>query len=102
MAPRPPWDLPGPDQVGCGDCSATSDHRESAVERMAERALEVAAASHIASTQKVVLSDVEPHVAQWSSHFEVDPWSVPLEAKIAHLHEATDPLRDDDRIHQQK
>ena len=80
--------------------AATSNHDESAVERIAMRALEVAAASHIASTQLVELSEVEPHIAQWSSHFEIDPWSVPLETKISHLHEATDPLRDDDRVHQ--
>lgn len=80
--------------------AASSDTSEAALMRTAQRALEVAAASHIASTQKVALSDVAPYVANWSSTYEIDPWSIPLEAKIDHLLAATEPMRGDPRIHQ--
>lgn len=80
--------------------AATSDTSPASILKTAQRALEVAAASNIASTVKVTLSDVEPYVAKWSSSFEVDPWSIPLDRKIDHLLAATDPMRGDDRIHQ--
>jgi TldD protein len=80
--------------------AASSDVSAGALRRAAQRALEVAAASNIASTQKVVLSDVEPHVATCSSEYRIDPWSIPLEAKVQHLMAATEPMRGDPRIHQ--
>src|SRR5207247_6751640 len=80
--------------------AASSDVSEAALRRTAARALEVAAASHIASTQKITLSDVAPHVATWSSKYEIDPWSIALDTKIDHLLAATEPMRSDRRIHQ--
>ncbi len=73
---------------------------EASIRETAKRALEVAAASNIASTQQIVLSDVEPHVTSWSSKFQTDPWSIPIEKKIDHLMNATEPMRSDARIHQ--
>jgi TldD protein len=80
--------------------AASSDTSEAALQRTARRALEVAAASNIASTQKVVLSDLDPQVATWASPFEIDPWSVPIAKKIDHLLAATEAMRGDRRIHQ--
>ncbi len=80
--------------------AASSDTSEASLRATARRALEVAAASHLASTIEVVLSDVEPHVARWSSTYEIDPWSVPLDRKIDHLLGATEPMRGDPRIRQ--
>src|SRR2546428_1529718 len=80
--------------------AASSDTSEKSLRQTAQRALEVAEASNIASTQKIVLSDIEPHVLKWQSQFEKDPWSIPLDRKIHHLLEATDPMRSDPRIHQ--
>src|SRR5215212_11704012 len=80
--------------------AASSDVSEASLRRTARRALEVAAASNLASTQKVVLSDIEPHVAAWESPYRIDPWSVPIEKKIEHLLGATEPMRGDKRIHQ--
>ena len=80
--------------------AASSDISEASIRRAAKRALEVAAASNIASTQEVVLSDVEPHVATWESEYRIDPWSVPMEKKLEHLMSATEPMRGDPRIHQ--
>ncbi|MEO6488148.1 MAG: TldD/PmbA family protein [Thermoanaerobaculia bacterium] len=80
--------------------AASSDTSEAAMRATARRALEVAAASNIASTREVWLSDVEPNVSQWASPFQIDPWSVPLDRKLEHLFAATEPMRGDPRIHQ--
>jgi len=80
--------------------AATSDVSEASLRRTAKRALEVAAASNLASTQTITLSDVAPHVASWASAYRIDPWSVPIDRKIDHLMRATEPMRGDSRIHQ--
>jgi TldD protein len=80
--------------------AATSDLSDASIRRAAKRALEVAAASNIASTQEVVLSEVAPHVASWASEYRIDPWSVPIDRKLEHLMNATEPMRGDARIHQ--
>jgi TldD protein len=80
--------------------AASSDTSEASIRRTAKRALEVAAASNIASTQETVLSDVEAHVASWASKYEIDPWSIAIDRKIDHLMNATEPMRSDPRIHQ--
>jgi TldD protein len=80
--------------------AASSDTSEPSILATARRAVEVAAASNLASSQRVVLSEAEPHVAAWSSRFEVDPWSISLQRKIDHLLAATEPMRGDSRIHQ--
>jgi len=80
--------------------AATSDVSEASLRRTAKRALEVAAASNIASTQKIELSDVAPYVVSWASPYAIDPWSVPIDKKIDHLMRATEPMRGDARIHQ--
>jgi TldD protein len=80
--------------------AASSDTSEAALTRTARRALEVASASHLASTAPITLSDVDPYVASWASDFRIDPWSIPIEQKIAHLMSATEPMRSDGRIHQ--
>src|SRR5438270_7134080 len=80
--------------------AANSDTSEESIRRTARRAVQAAAASNIASTHRVVLSDIEPYVANWASAYEIDPWSIPIEKKIEHLMASTDPMRGDPRIHQ--
>jgi TldD protein len=80
--------------------AASSDTSEPALRKAALRAMEVAAASNIASTQEVVLSDIEPHVGEWSSTYVTDPFAIPLSRKIEHLLAATEPMRGDPRMHQ--
>ena len=80
--------------------AADCDESEEALERVAERALEVAAASHVASSRQVTLSDLEPEVGSWRTSFEIDPWSVSTERKIDYLLGVTEPMRGDRRIHQ--
>jgi TldD protein len=80
--------------------AASSDTSDESIRKTAQRAVEVAAASHIATSEAVTLSDVEPHVATWSSKYQIDPWSIPLQKKVEHLMNATEPMRGDPRIHQ--
>ena len=90
-------------RVLCGNgwgFAASSDFSEASLRSTALRAVEVASASNIASTQKIELSSIEPHVATWKSPFEKDPWSIPLDRKIDHLMTATEAMRTDARIHQ--
>jgi TldD protein len=90
-------------RVLCGNgwgFAANSDFSEASLRATAQRAVEVASASNIASSQIVELSDIEPHVATWRSAFEKDPWSIPLDRKIDHLMAATEAMRTDSRIHQ--
>ncbi|HVR44399.1 MAG TPA: TldD/PmbA family protein [Thermoanaerobaculia bacterium] len=77
-----------------------TDDSAAAMERSAERAIDIARASHLAAQDEVVLSPVEPARGSWASRFEIDPWSVPLDRQIDHLRAATEPLRGDPRIHQ--
>src|ERR1044071_1399982 len=80
--------------------AASSDVSEESIRRTAARALEVAAASNLASTQPVTLSDIAPYVARWESPYAIDPWSVPIAKKLEHLRNPPEPMRGDARIHQ--
>ncbi|HYR28538.1 MAG TPA: TldD/PmbA family protein [Thermoanaerobaculia bacterium] len=80
--------------------AASSDVSEASIRRTAKRALEVAAASNLATTHEVTLSDVGAYVASIESTYAIDPWSVPISKKIDHLMQATEPMRGDPRIHQ--
>jgi TldD protein len=77
-----------------------SEVSEAALVRAAEIAVEVAHASHIASTAAVELAEAEPATGEWSTSFETDPWSVPAGTKIDLLLDATERMRGDPRIHQ--
>jgi TldD protein len=80
--------------------AATGDLSTASILRAAKRAVDVAAASHAASTARVELSEVQPYVASSSSPYAIDPWSVAIDRKIDHLLNATEPMRGDARIHQ--
>jgi TldD protein len=80
--------------------AATGDLSTASILRAAKRAVDVAAASHAASTARVELSEVQPYVASSSSPYTIDPWSVAIDRKIDHLLNATEPMRGDARIHQ--
>lgn len=80
--------------------AASSDVSEESIRRTARRALEVAAASNLATTQEITLSDVDKYVATVDTAYAIDPWSVPIAKKLEHLLHATEPMRGDPRIHQ--
>lgn len=80
--------------------AATSDVSPSAIRKTAQLALEVAAASNLATTAAVTLSDVDAAVSSTETPYGIDPWSIPTSQKIEHLLQATEPMRGDARIHQ--
>lgn len=80
--------------------AATSDVSPAAIRKTAQRALEVAAASNLAATAPITLSDVDPAVSSTESSYQIDPWSISTAQKIEHLLQATEPMRGDSRIHQ--
>lgn len=80
--------------------AADSDTSEESLRATALRALDVAAASNIAARGTVTLSPVEPVTGRWSTSYDIDPFSVPIDKKLERLFDATEPLRSDDRIHQ--
>jgi len=79
------------DTLGCGvralvdgtwGFAATRALTEDGVRTAAQHAVSTARASRIARDRPVELAPAEAHPnASWTSHFTVDPWSIPLEQK---------------------
>ena len=69
--------------------AATSRLDEAEVTRTAELAVQIAKAAQRLPGDPVRLSPVEPAVASWRSAVAEDPFTVPLEEKVALLMEAT-------------
>jgi len=82
---------------GCWGFAAT-DEGESGLERTASAAVESAKAAALTRRAAVRLAEAEPVTGNWSSHFSIDPFDVPLETKIALLLDSTERMRTDDRI----
>lgn len=59
------------------------------IEGAAKLAVQIARAASRLPVEPVRLADVEPATAVWSSSFQVDPFTVPLEEKVGLLMEAT-------------
>jgi TldD protein len=73
--------------------AATSRSDEAEVVRTARLAVEIARAASRRPADPVTLSPVEPIVASWRTPVEEDPFTVPLEEKVALLMEATRRLQ---------
>ena len=69
--------------------AATSRLDPSEVERTAALAVEIAKAAHRLPGEPVTLSPVEPVTGAWRGPTQEDPFTVPLEEKVALLMEAT-------------
>jgi TldD protein len=69
--------------------AATARTEESEIARTAQLAVAIARAAATMPGQPVRLSGTEPVVATWSSPMQVDPFTVPLEEKVALLMEAS-------------
>ncbi len=67
-------------------------------ERVAAEAVSTARASATLKRQDVVLSELEPHTGSYSSHFEQDPFEVPLEGKIEFLKDLDRILRQNEKV----
>ncbi len=63
------------------------------VEKVVARAIEIAKASGTVLDRKIVLAPVKPEVARWRSQFDIDPFTVPLEDKLAILVSASSLLK---------
>ena len=64
----------------------------------AQRALEIAKASHLTQKKPVVLDDTPPQRGTYRSPWEEDPLAVPLDEKLELLFSAVRILREDKRI----
>lgn len=80
--------------------AASSETTEDSLRAVANRALEIARASHLATSDEIVLAPVEAHVARWSSSFELDPFAIAVNAKAEHLMNALEPVRAHPDVHQ--
>jgi len=83
------------DTIGCGvrvivdgtwGFSATRSLTKEGVARAAHRAVSLAKANRVARERIVKLAPTEVHPnATWKSSYTIDPWSVPVEEKVALL-----------------
>jgi len=69
--------------------AATASTAEADVARTARLAVEIARAASRLPREPIRLSEVEPVIATWSSPMQEDPFTIPLEEKVALLMEAS-------------
>ncbi|HSE50158.1 MAG TPA: TldD/PmbA family protein [Terriglobales bacterium] len=70
---------------GAWGFAATDDLTRESVERAAAQAVSIAKSSATVKQYDVKLAAEKPHVAEWSSPCQVDPFSIPIEQNIALL-----------------
>ncbi len=73
--------------------ASTADVSKSSAERLGRQAVEIARASALVAGPPVALADVSAHETEWSGPCQIDPFSVPLEDKIALLLAADEAMR---------
>ena len=78
--------------------AATRDVSAAGAERALARALAVAEAQPRGAVAPAVLAPVDPARGEWSGPCGVDPFSISLEDKLAHLFAAEALMRGDERI----
>jgi TldD protein len=69
--------------------AATARMEDAEIERTAALAVEIARAAARLPRDPVSLTEVDPAVGSWHSPMQIDPFTVPLEEKVALLMEAT-------------
>ena len=79
---------------GAWGFASTSSTTPADVDDAADLAIRIARASATLSSGRVELGPQEPVQAEWSSQYDVDPFSVPLEKKLALLLEADKLMRE--------
>jgi TldD protein len=72
---------------GCWGFAATDDLSEKSIVEKARLAAAIAEASALVNKDKVILAPIAPAVGQFQSPYEIDPFAVPLDEKIAFLME---------------
>jgi len=78
---------------GAWGFAASPFAREEEIERVAERALEIAKASALTVKDPIRLDDWEPQRGRYESPCEIDPFAVPLDEKLELLFRADEILR---------
>ncbi|MCR4405031.1 MAG: TldD/PmbA family protein [Candidatus Acetothermia bacterium] len=78
--------------------AASAEPNEAEIAAIANRALEIAKASHLAQREPVRLDDSPPQVGSYRSPFARDPFAVPLDKKLELLFAAVKVLRQDKRV----
>ena len=78
---------------GAWGFAATEDLTREAVEITAQQAVEIARASAQVKEKDVVLAPEKPHVDDWSSRCEIDPFSVSVEESLDLLMKIDEELR---------
>jgi TldD protein len=79
---------------GAWGFAGTASCRPQEVDEVADRAAAIARASAMLPSAPVQLAPQAPHQAEWASAYEVDPFSVPLEKKLALLLDADRVMRE--------
>ncbi len=80
-------------KAGCWGFAAANAGSESEVNELAKRALRVADDLSPARTEPIRLAPLESGAASWETPFEIDPFEVSLEDKLALLNEAEASMR---------
>src|SRR5579872_2214578 len=83
---------------GCWGFAATDDLSKDGVETAAALALEIARAGTAAKKHDVVLAPEDAYQSTWSSPVGIDPFTVPIDRKLAHLLAVDAELRRDPAI----
>lgn len=65
--------------------AATDDLSPSGLDRAAKLAIEIAESGKLARKQDIVLAHEDAYQAEWTSHFEIDPMTVPVEQVLGEL-----------------
>ena len=78
---------------GCWGFAATSDLSKDGIEAAAKLAIEIARSGALAKAHDVQLAAESAHTGTWTSHCEIDPFAVPVEAQFAHLLDIDRELR---------
>jgi len=73
---------------GAWGFASTASPRLEDIDAVADRAVQIARASATLSRDGVEIGPARPHRGEWSSSYQQDPFSVPLEKKLALLLEA--------------
>jgi TldD protein len=78
---------------GAWGFASSDDFSKESIESTAGAAVETARASSILKEKEIVLAPVDAHVAQWSTSYKTDPFTVPLEEKLSLLFKVDETLR---------
>ncbi|MCJ7752332.1 MAG: TldD/PmbA family protein, partial [Armatimonadetes bacterium] len=79
---------------GAWGFAATASPRVEDIDAAADLAVRIARASATLSSTKVALAPLAPIRAEWASDYRIDPFSVPLEKKLALLLDADKLMRE--------